>query len=328
MKRILPIFLALVLNTGLAFPQSADDAAADSAGLSASEDGASSSAEDFDDSGSSKAGKASSKKASAKKSSSAKPAKAEKAAEKKAEKKSDKKADKRAESKKPAKADDDEFDDADVLASLGEDEDEMSAFDEDAAPDAQAAALTDADAATGAAAATGTAAAPAPEEAYPFQDGPPQISMLRTLGGVGLVLCLLGIAYFGLRKLAPGLFPKASGGNNLRLVETLNLGDKRSVSLIEVGGCRFLLGSTPGEISMLATLPEHVSLVAEDGPAATAPGPGKEAEREREKAVVGGGFHNLFEMEKKRPSSTQYTGNMPPEDIRVKMRRLREALEQ
>jgi hypothetical protein len=36
-------------------------------------------------------------------------------------------------------------------------------------------------------------------------------------------------------------------------------------------------------------------------------------------------FRNLFEVEKKRP--TQYAGNPLPEDIRIKMRQLRESLE-
>lgn len=148
------------------------------------------------------------------------------------------------------------------------------------------------------------------EGTLPFESGPPQISMARTLGGMGLVLCLIVAAGFCLRRFAPGIFPKVNGGKNIKLIESLGMGDRRSVSLIEVGGSRFLIGSTPGSINLLAMLPEHISLVAEDNLT------------ESEKSH----FRNLFDAEKNR--STQYDGNMPSESIRLKMRRLREALEQ
>ena len=148
------------------------------------------------------------------------------------------------------------------------------------------------------------------EGTLPFESGPPQISMARTLGGMGLVLCLIVTAGFGIRRFVPGIFPRTSGGKNIRLIESLGMGDRRSVSLIEVGGSRYLLGSTPGSVNLLAMLPEHISLVAEDNLT------------ESEKSH----FRNLFDAEKKR--SEQYEGNMPSENIRLKMRRLREALEQ
>ena len=147
-------------------------------------------------------------------------------------------------------------------------------------------------------------------ETLPFEGGPPQISMARTLGGMGLVLCLIMAAGLGIRRFVPGIFSRVSGGKNIRLIESLGMGDRRSVSLIEVGGSRYLLGSTPGSVNLLAMLPEHISLVAE----------GNLAESEKSH------FRNLFDVEKKR--SEQYEGNMPSESIRLKMRRLREALEQ
>jgi len=159
------------------------------------------------------------------------------------------------------------------------------------------------------------------EEAAMFGSDVPQFSMLRTFGGMGLVLCLLIGAYLGIRKFAPGYFPKmASEGKNLKIVESIGMGDRRSIALVEVGGKRFLIGSTPQQINMLTALPEHFSLVAEenDAPVATvAPVVKEEGERRA--------FRNLFDMEKKRPG--KHADNVFPDEIRMKMRRLREALE-
>ena len=141
---------------------------------------------------------------------------------------------------------------------------------------------------------------------------------LRSMGGLGLVLCLMVGGYFAARKLAPGYFAKRTSEKNLKVVETLSMGDKRSISMIEVGGSRFLVGSTPNQISFLLSLPEPVSLVSEPESASA-----KATETAEKESLTS--FRKLFEVEKKRP--TQYAGNPLPEDIRTKMRQLREALE-
>lgn len=145
-----------------------------------------------------------------------------------------------------------------------------------------------------------------------------QFPVMRTLGGMGLVLCLMGGVYFGAKKFAPRFFPKAISERNLKILETLSMGDKRSIALIEIGNNRFLIGNTPNQINLLATLAEPLSLVSE--PDATLSDARETGKRESRPA-----FKNLFEIEKKRP--TQYTGNSLPDDIRTKMRQLREALE-
>ena len=152
-------------------------------------------------------------------------------------------------------------------------------------------------------------------EAAFFGSDVPQFSILRAFGGMGLVLCLLVGAVFGIRKFAPGYFPaKPSDGKNLKIVESLGMGDRRSIALVEVGGKRFLIGSTPQQINLLTALPEHFSLIAEEN---GIDGVKEEAERAT--------FRNLFDMGKRR--SAKHSGKVLPDEIRQKMRRLHEALD-
>ena len=167
----------------------------------------------------------------------------------------------------------------------------------------------------------GSSANVAAEESAMFGSDVPQLSMFRAFGGMGLVLCLLMGVYFGLRKFAPGYFPKtASGGKNLKIVESLGMGERRSIALVEVGEKRFLIGSTPQQINLLTVLPEHFSLVAEDDDVKETKSLKVKDEGERY------AFRHMFEMGKKQ--TVKHSGNdVLPEEVRQKMRRLREALE-
>ena len=159
------------------------------------------------------------------------------------------------------------------------------------------------------------AAALVATEGTMFGNDIPQPSVLRAFGGLGLVLCLLIGAYLGVRKLAPGYFPKmSSGGKNLKIVESIGMGDRRSIALVEVGGKRFLIGSTPQQINMLTALPEHFSLVAEE-----------DNVNITSNAEEGAAFRNLFDVGRKR--TARHSGNVLPDEVRQKMRRLREALD-
>ncbi len=141
--------------------------------------------------------------------------------------------------------------------------------------------------------------------------------MFRTLGGLGVVLCLIVGAYFAAKKFAPRYFAKGTADRNLRVIETLSMGDKRSIAMIEVGNSRFLVGNTPHQINLLAALPEAFSAVSEPEKSAVSKDIlGKDSSQP---------FRNLFEAEKRRP--TQYAGNPLPDDIRMKMRQLRASLE-
>jgi len=75
----------------------------------------------------------------------------------------------------------------------------------------------------------------------------------RAFGSLVLVLGLAGLSFWGLKKYGRGRLP-GSGGGRLRVEETLALGDRRYVSILEVEGERFLLALTPQGISLLSRL--------------------------------------------------------------------------
>jgi flagellar biosynthetic protein FliO len=143
--------------------------------------------------------------------------------------------------------------------------------------------------------------------------------IFRAIGGMGLVLCLIAGGYFAVKKIAPQYFSKRSADKNLKVLETLSMGDKRSISIVQVGGSRFLVGNTAHQINLLTSLPEKVSLVSEPEV------PLVEAKKELIKESTAH-FRKLFEVEKNRPAP-QKTSHPLPEDLRTKMRLLREALE-
>jgi flagellar biogenesis protein FliO len=142
--------------------------------------------------------------------------------------------------------------------------------------------------------------------------------ILQTIGGLGVVLFLIAAGFFTVKKFAPQYFLKGSSEKSLKVIETLSMGDKRSISIIQVANSRFLVGNTVHQINLLTALPEKFSLVSEpDAPLI-----------ENKKEIVKeprSHFRNLFEVEKIRP--IQQTGHPLPEDLRTKMRQLREALE-
>ncbi len=147
---------------------------------------------------------------------------------------------------------------------------------------------------------------------------PFQFPVFRTIGGLGLVLSLMVALYFGARKYFPQYFQKTDSEKKLRMLETLSMGDRRSIALIQVAGTRFLVGNTPHQINLLTTISEPIPSVNE---AATSTSPN--IEQENKESVDS--FRNLFEFEKKRP--VQNSASPLPEDIRKKMRLLREALD-
>jgi flagellar biosynthetic protein FliO len=157
-----------------------------------------------------------------------------------------------------------------------------------------------------------------PTSTADVQDGGGHIPMLRTLGGMGIVLCLMIGIFFAAKKFAPRYFTRAAAERNLKVIDTLAMGDRRSISLIEAGGNRFLVGNTPQQINLLAALPDPIALVS--GPDALPANPEEKGRRDFTSP-----FRNLFELEKKgRP---QPMAHVLPEDIRTKMRQLRESLE-
>jgi flagellar biosynthetic protein FliO len=164
---------------------------------------------------------------------------------------------------------------------------------------------------------------PVPVAQAPVKAAEPQMEefrfpFLQTIGGLGVVLFLIAACYFAVKKFAPQYFLKGASEKNLKVIETLPMGDKRSISIIQVANSRFLVGNTANQINLLTALPEKFSLVSEpDAPLI-----------ENTKEIVKeprNHFRNLFEVEKIRPMPQ--TGRPLPEDLRTKMRQLREALE-
>ncbi len=151
-----------------------------------------------------------------------------------------------------------------------------------------------------------------------IQNAEQGISLMRTAGGMGLVICIMIGVYFAARKFAPKYFAKGASEKGLRVIETLSMGDRRSISLIEVGGTRLLIGNTPHQINLITTLPEAISLVSE-------PETLSASQKESFGSDARTPFRNMFEAEKKKPASN--AGHPLPEDLRTKMRQLREALE-
>ncbi len=143
--------------------------------------------------------------------------------------------------------------------------------------------------------------------------------VFRAIGGLGLVLCLIVGGYFGVKKFAPRYFAKHTSDKSLKVIETLAMGDRRSISLIQVANSRFLVGNTPQQISFLAALPKPIPL---DSDPAVSPANTTGARLTESRSS----FRNLFEVEKNRGSRAPL--NPLSDDVRVKMRQLREALEQ
>ncbi len=169
---------------------------------------------------------------------------------------------------------------------------------------------------------TSTPVATTPEklEAQAPIQGPGWPELIKTVGSVGLIICVILGGYFLFRRFAPQYMSKRPGDRDMRLVETLSMGEKRSISIVQVGVQRFLLACTPGQVTLLTALNG-----SSGNPASALP-----ESRELSSAaqsVLPGNFRNLYEQEKKsslvRPSAVKA---LPP-DIRGKMLELRKALE-
>ncbi len=89
----------------------------------------------------------------------------------------------------------------------------------------------------------------------------------RVLASVVVILVLGAAAFVVLRKLSPRIGIRR--GRELAIVETIYVGPKRAVHLLQVGNRRFLLGSQREGVSMLAEVTEP--LAAEPGPGPAQP---------------------------------------------------------
>jgi flagellar biogenesis protein FliO len=78
-------------------------------------------------------------------------------------------------------------------------------------------------------------------------------SGFQAFGSLLVVLGLAGASLWALKKYGRKHLP-GSGGGKLRVAETLALGDRRFVSILEADGERFLIALHPQGISLLSRL--------------------------------------------------------------------------
>ena len=82
-------------------------------------------------------------------------------------------------------------------------------------------------------------------------ENPP--SAWKSLGSLIFVLCIAGGGVWALRKWGIKKLP-GSGGNRIKIEETLALGERRFVSILKVDDESFLIASYPQGLSLLARL--------------------------------------------------------------------------
>lgn len=141
-------------------------------------------------------------------------------------------------------------------------------------------------------------------------------SAIKVFGAAGLLVSLFLVGFLLLRKCAPRYFVRRPAQKSLRLVESLSMGEKRSIAVIEVAGKVLLVGNTPHQITLLASLDDELFRPAEE----TAPARAASGSRR-------GRFVNLLTSQKSGASpESAKAGTLPP-DLRGKMRELRAALE-
>jgi flagellar biosynthetic protein FliO len=76
--------------------------------------------------------------------------------------------------------------------------------------------------------------------------------ILKTIGSLVLVIGLGIAAAYVLKRVGPR-FGQISG-RQIRLIETTALGPKKALHIVDVGGQRFLIGSTPEQVTMLSPI--------------------------------------------------------------------------
>jgi flagellar protein FliO/FliZ len=140
--------------------------------------------------------------------------------------------------------------------------------------------------------------------------------LARTMGGLGLVIGLIVLTYVAVRRYGPKYLRRQGAQSVLKVIETLPMGEKRSIALIQVEDKRLLVGNTPQQITLLTQLPAGFETSAEaDRESSTNSNPGSVTS-----------FRRLYEVEKNQQPPV-HQARAIPQDLREKMRQLREAFE-
>ncbi len=163
--------------------------------------------------------------------------------------------------------------------------------------------------------------APVQQQTAPLAEGAAggmDFPVMRTLGGFALVISLILIAFFVARKIAPQYFTRHASQKNLKVIETLAVGEKRSVAVIQLGDKCFLIGNTPHQITLLSQLEDSFSPMAQ---------PERAVVPEPSNPSFLNPFRKLYETERNHGAPRTGKEKTIPPDVRAKMRQLREALE-
>jgi flagellar biosynthetic protein FliO len=81
--------------------------------------------------------------------------------------------------------------------------------------------------------------------------------LTRGVAAVGIVLALLALAAWAVKRGAFGALTKARG--TMRIETSLPLGERRSLMVVVVEGRRLLLGLTPTQVSLVTELERGAS---------------------------------------------------------------------
>jgi flagellar protein FliO/FliZ len=96
--------------------------------------------------------------------------------------------------------------------------------------------------------------AASPAATQPVTSGSAAGSLLQTISALCLVLGLLGLLAWFLKRYGP---KAAAGSANVRLVGALNLGGRERIMVVEVGDQWIVVGASPGRVNALATMPRR-----------------------------------------------------------------------
>lgn len=113
---------------------------------------------------------------------------------------------------------------------------------------------------------------------------PDQLDWLRYLGSFALVLGLLGITLYLLRRWSSGQplssASRLGGRRRLRLLDSLHLGQRQRLLIVEAEGQRLLIGVGPQEVRTLAQLGPSTDLSSRENNGNETTGAEPNAERQ------------------------------------------------
>lgn len=117
-----------------------------------------------------------------------------------------------------------------------------------------------------------------PLQAPASSDGESQLSVTKTLGSILIVLALILVFAFCLKRYMPHRFGTSGKRRLIHILENVSLGEKRSLTLVRIDQEHLLLANTPANISLIKeiNLREPVESAEDQHPINRAKGPSSE----------------------------------------------------